>query len=229
MASRRRNCIETTVSRIIRQQAQVNVVYMPEQAARGGLLFEAAQAAAFAPRLSFSQIDVNTSEAVFWRASRGVYVAGNTRVRIPQLHGNEFELGVLVDGTSTDAHDVLAEAWTILGELLGDAAVPLVSVTGGVEYTSTTVIKTAADFGTWLAPLGRAAAVLQAKLGDAALPVATPISVRIPLRMKVRGLEIERELRIERRFYADEADMLYVVSSPLRSDDHEAVIDALFG
>lgn len=168
-------------------------------------------------------------DRLLWLARNGYKTLGKRRIRIGRAHGNELELAVEVDGETEDALDALRELWTDLGAISGlddelDDADP------AYDYNTVTSVESDRSFtdlfGAFSAGLTATRAAMGSRLSDESGAVW---SMRFPLTVSLYGWRVDRWLLVERRAGSPLDDRRFHVASPLKSNDHRAVLEALFG
>lgn len=163
-----------------------------------------------------------------WGLRLGAVRFSETRsIPIVDLLGSPHELTVRVEGTTGDAHDVLAEAWSILDKTTPDGV--LTDFPGSFMYETAATVKLPVRCTELLPPLEVMHAFAKDKLGEHWVrnPEVLPFRLVFPVRVAVHGAEIERNFMIEPRFTARTEDRTYFTTSPLKSDDHLAMLRAI--
>jgi hypothetical protein len=162
-----------------------------------------------------------------WRARKGVAAIGDRTLLIDDIYGNELQLLVAVDGETADAIDVLQEVWAALCEqggeepsAVGSLATLGFGTTAVVElpFTYQTLMPGAAVLEEYAA---RAIGWRGAPLGGSAFRFSMPVSLHIGTN------DVLHEMVIEPRFTSAPKDRVYFTASPLKTEDHEAMLTAL--
>lgn len=178
----------------------------------------------------FDPIDVGAQagERPLWMARKGGCKFGDRRIAIEEMHGNENELGVTVDGSTGDAIDVLREVWTHLGAFDEAGETALDEAPGITTWSTTTVFSSPKPYGDVLPLAAMARQEIIKKLAVPYLDDGEPFKLEIPFTLSISGVTTTQSFSIERRFTARAEDRVYWSRSPLNSEDHLTLLETLF-
>lgn len=178
----------------------------------------------------FDPIDVGiqAGDRPLWVARKGACRFGDRRIAIEEMHGNENELGVTVDGSTGDAIDVLRELWTHLGAFDDAGETALDEAPGLTTWSTTMVFSSSKHYADVLPFVAAARQQIARVLAVPSLNDGEPFKVEIPFTLSISGVTTTQSFSIERRFTARADDRVYWSRSPLNSEDHLALLETLF-
>jgi hypothetical protein len=186
-----------------------------------------------AKRFTFADTSMqSTGDQTMWIYQKGVCKLSDTRkVLIASAHGYEIELSVTVEGATEDAIDVLRELWTVLGEIAEEEPLGLDQSLGTFAYQTTAIVrlpKTYRELFPGLDLLARHTREgIRAPLTGA--PGVETFHVETRVSFAVGALTLDRATIIEPRHTSKADDRVFYTQSPLRSDRHLAMLEALCG
>lgn len=195
---------------------------------RGAVPLRSDGGAHLAKRFDPIEIGLQTGERPVWVGRKGQCKLGDRRIVIEQMHGNEHELGVGVDGSTGDAIDVLREVWTHLGDFEKHGEASIDDVPGDFAYTTTLVFVASKEYGEVLPLIRQARSGVLDKLHRPIVDDGVMFKIEIPFAVALGGITSTQVFRLEPRFTARAQDRVYFSQSPLNSDDHLSLIESLF-
>jgi hypothetical protein len=195
--------------------------------------FQTTLAQAFAKRFELRQLmyqpgDARQNQPGIWNAKKGVAAMGpERRIVVDEVSGNEHHLSVTVEGDSADAIDLLQEIWAALSEISG-AEVSDVTSLGTLTFATRTVTEFPFLFPQ-LAPVLNILQDFSARAAGSRSPTDGLSTCRISVGFEARigTAEALQEIVLEPRSSAELKDKIYFVASPLRTDDHMAMLSAI--
>lgn len=190
--------------------------------------FQADVAVALAKELGAADFVVQPGERPHWSVRQGaIRFSPQRRIAVTAVTGSAHELTVIIEGSTEDARDVLADVWTKLGETEADGGTALTDFQGTYGVQTTAIVRLPVVCTELIPPLGAMMAFAKERLGSVVLVPegALPFQLRIPLSIAVRGATTERALVIEPRFTSLIADRVYFTVSPLASDEHLEMLE----
>ena len=165
----------------------------------------------------------------WWMRNGSVVLPPERKIVVYGLTGNANELTATVEGTSSDAEDVVDEAWSRIGKLAGEPMRPLTGSPGAFSHQTTAIVKL--DHGVEkLLPVATVMSTfVKERLAKSLLDIPGTLMFRLelPVSLSVRGLKIDRTIVIEPRFTSLSEDKTYFTLSPLKSEDHVDMLEAV--
>jgi hypothetical protein len=218
------------VVEVIRSQSLADIVFTADQR-RGLVPFDRERMLLLVERFAFADSLMHQAgERMFWLYQKGTYKPSESRrLAIHLVQGNENELAATVEGTSEDALDVLREVWVALGELSEEPAVDLNESLGTFAFTTTMQVTLPKTYKELFPGLDVLIRHTRDGLGQDVLepPGAQLFQVSARTSYAVGSLTVQRATVIEPRFTSKVDDRVYFTQSPLRSDRHLAMLEAL--
>lgn len=192
---------------------------------RAALGFDSQYAAALGKELDFAEVGMahRADQAHVWVARRGkLRRKDGTAITIQVAQGHELDLLAEVTGASHDAEEALAAVW----KCLAGASAPALETIAAIHYRTLTVVELPRSFEE-LFPLTRVlrdtvVAHLAADGDKPSRPALPKFSIEIVT--AVGGRTVNRTITFEPRATAPLEKRVYYVSSPLRSQDHMALL-----
>jgi len=214
--------------KLIRRISQAGVVFATEQSLRCSAPFYRELATELAKVLNVHHIGMRINgEQSLWQTAHWTW-GKSPSVRVITAAGNEFELNATVEGDTSQARDVLLDLWAHLGDLVQDDPTPIGDVVARDVFQSITTVRADETFERKLQPFWDAARLaFEAVPGGVA--VSNTLKIEIPIRVNLGAIEVDRSVTIERRMLSTPEQRLYHVSSPLRTEDHDRLLEGLFG
>lgn len=179
----------------------------------------------------FDPVDVGiqAGDRPAWVARKGRCQLGDRRILIEEMHGNEQELGVTVDGSTADAIDVLREIWTHLGTFDEAGETALEEAPGVMTFMTTMVFKADRSYRELFPPLAIARREIVKSLALPQLDDGEMFKIQLIFTVSVSGITTTNlAFQLERRDSSRAEDCVYWSRSPLKSEDHLALIDTIF-
>ena len=174
------------------------------------------------------EISYQPGDRPSWTANKGeALLADDRKVAIKSILGTDLELSVTVQGSSADARDVLDEVWSRLGELAEEAEAPITDQPGSFGYVTAATVVVPRSFFELFSGLGRARAFIDESLDHVEPADGRWFSVTLPIRVKVHGVTVERQVRLEPRFTSKRDDRVLYTVSPFDSDGHRRLLREL--
>ena len=172
----------------------------------------------------------STGGPVMWIYQNGVCKFSDTRkIPIVSAHGYEIEFSVVVDGATADAIDVLQELWTALGEIAEEEPRALDGSLGTFAYQTTAIVRLPKTYRELFPGLDLLARHTREGV-DAPLtgaPGVETFHLETRLSFAVGAISLDRATVIQPRHTSKADDRVFYTQSPLRSDRHLAMLEAL--
>lgn len=182
-----------------------------------------------ADRFDPVDVGIQAGDRPAWVARKGRCQLGERRILIEEMHGNEHELGVTVDGSTADAIDVLREVWTQLGAFDEAGETALDEAPGVMTFMTTMVFKADRSYRELFPPLAVARREVAKSLALPQLDDGEMFKIQLMFTVSISGITTANlAFHLERRDTSRAEDCVYWSRSPLKSEDHLALIEKLF-
>ncbi len=181
-------------------------------------------------RFSFRAVQVLQGDPFSWMASFGEWKRGDRGLKIYNAMGGSRDLSVMVDGDSAAAGDLLDAVWKALNQGRGGAP-PKLEDRGLLYHLTTAVVRLPKAFTEFFPPARVLRDAAREALERAGLSPPTDPAFRfsIDVTSAWSGLSVPLEVRFEPRVGTKSEDRVFFTSSPLRSEEHLALLERLCG
>lgn len=215
---------------ILRCQATAQVAFSADQR-RCLVPFDQEHSGKLGERFHFADaLMQQTGDQILWQYRKGFCKLSDTRkIAIDTAGGYELELRATVEGPTPDAIDVLRELWAALGELATEEPIEIDESIGTFGYYTTAIVRLPKTYRELFPALDFMARFTREHIGA---PPAGPQGVetfhaQTRMSFAIGANQVERATVIEPRRTSKADDRIFFTYSPLRSDQHLAMLAAL--
>src|SRR6266851_4056946 len=190
----------------------------------------------FAKKLNLSQLGVGDQAGqTVWFGIKGL-LPGKAPIRIEALRGNELLLFVTVDGNTATARDALQRVWQVALEVArnaypgvyDDPTLEKVEALGKPFVSTIAIVELPATFEQIFPNIGILYKTALSGLQKRGLLVQPPAyHVSVDLATSVGAGPTTFKLQIEPRLNSDLGDRVFWSQSPLSSDEHLDMLEAI--